>query len=212
MERSDQGAHPGAHHHGRHNSEDRRGQRARLLPVDAVLGALLRSDAEFLADVGCGYGFFTIQAAERLPRGRVVALDTDPGALDEARKGAAEAGLTNVEFVLSEPGRIPLADNSVTAALLSVVLHEVDDKPRLLTEVRRILNPSGRLSVVEFYKREGPFGPPVGDRLTEEQTADLLRGAGFMVVETSHLSEALYLVIAEVGPAAPPRAGAGPRP
>ncbi|HEY3314243.1 MAG TPA: methyltransferase domain-containing protein [Bacillota bacterium] len=207
MERSD----PGAHHHG-HGSKERREQRARLLPVDAVLAGLLRSDAEILADLGCGYGFFTIPAAKRLRRGRVVALDTDPEALDEARKGFAEAGLTNVEFVLSRPDRIPLADGSVTAALLSTVLHEVGDKPRFLTEVRRILSRSGRLSVVEFHKQEMPFGPPLGDRLTEEQTADLLRGAGLVVVETSRLSDAFYQVIAEVGPVTSPGAVVRPEP
>jgi len=191
---------PGRRGHGGHGGRGGAEQRARMLPVDAVLALLLRSDAETLADVGCGHGFFTIPAAKKLRQGRVMAVDTDPGALAEARQRAAEAGLSNVDFVLSQPYRIPIGDRTASAALLATVLHEVEDKPRFLAEVRRILSPTGRLVVVEFHKQEMPFGPPVGERLAEEETRDLLGRAGLAVVGTDRLSEAFYQVVADVDP------------
>lgn len=188
-------------------AERRAERRAALLPVDAVLSPLLASDADVLADVGCGHGFFTIPAALKLGRGKVLAVDTDAKALAETEKRAAEAGLTNVQTILSEPYRIPVRDGAASAALLATVLHEVADKGRFLAEVRRLLGPGGRLAVVEFRKEfdgagsdgrcdAGRFGPPAAERLSADETERLLREAGFAPAGTRLLSEAFYLTMA----------------
>jgi 2-polyprenyl-3-methyl-5-hydroxy-6-metoxy-1,4-benzoquinol methylase len=54
-------------------------------------------------DVGCGGGDATLELARRVaPRGRVVGVDIDEMKLEIARGEAAEQGVRNVEFRLSD--------------------------------------------------------------------------------------------------------------
>lgn len=56
-----------------------------------------------ILDVGCGPGSITIDLARRVgERGRVVGIDTSAEVVEGARAGAAQAGVTNVEFYLGD--------------------------------------------------------------------------------------------------------------
>lgn len=54
--------------------------------------ALLRGD-EHVLDLGCGHGAWLVRALGGRPGVRAEGVDVDPGALDGARRAAAEAGL-----------------------------------------------------------------------------------------------------------------------
>src|SRR5687767_12727798 len=67
----------------------------------------LRGDERVL-DAGCGTGRVTEALRERLPDGRVVALDASPSMLAEARR---RLGDDRVDYVLADLGRpLPLAE------------------------------------------------------------------------------------------------------
>src|SRR5215467_617337 len=64
------------------------------------VAAASRSPGEQVADVGCGNGAMTIDAARRVgPNGRAMGIDISMPMLDLARRRAREAGVGNVEFV-----------------------------------------------------------------------------------------------------------------
>jgi trans-aconitate 2-methyltransferase len=104
----------------------------------------LRGDERAL-DAGCGSGRVTAQLLERLPRGRVVALDGSAQMLNEARRRlAAEA--ERVEFVLAdlrEP--LPLAQ-PVEAVLSTATFHWLPDHARLYRRLAAVLVPGGQLA------------------------------------------------------------------
>jgi ubiquinone/menaquinone biosynthesis C-methylase UbiE len=65
----------------------------------AVLPKLPLKNGMSVLDVGCGWGDMSIQVAERVgPEGRVVGIDCVEAFLEEARRDAAAAGLSHVEF------------------------------------------------------------------------------------------------------------------
>jgi SAM-dependent methyltransferase len=71
-----------------------------------------------VADVGCGPGAVSIVLARIVgPSGRVVAVDRDPHAVDNARQAAAGAGLDNVSFRVG-----PADDTGVDPASVDVVM------------------------------------------------------------------------------------------
>jgi release factor glutamine methyltransferase len=72
------------------------------LVVDEALEALSAVESPRIADVGTGSGCLAVVLARELPRGRVVATDVSPLALDVARKNAARHGVSDrVRFVLT---------------------------------------------------------------------------------------------------------------
>ncbi len=157
-------------------------ERRQMQDPDAILGAIGLSPGMRLADVGCGPGFFTLPAAERVgDEGRVYALDVQREMIARTEARAAAAGLANVQAMLSKEAELPLADGAVDAALLANVLHESPDRVTFLAEIGRTLRPGGVLGVVDWRKEEMPMGPPLDDRLSPDQVEADLRAAGFEV-------------------------------
>lgn len=116
-------------------------------------------------DLGCGYGTFTIPAA-RIVSGTVHALDIEPGMIDVTARKALDAGLDNVrveqrDFVTQGTG---LAEASVDYVMLFNLLH-CERPGDLLSEVWRILAPSGRLGIMHWnHDPTTPRGPSLSIR------------------------------------------------
>lgn len=103
-----------------------------------------------VADLGCGTG----NGAEVLsPYVReVVAVDQSKPMLDAARKRLA--GLGNVRFVDGPIEAIPLAAESVDAAVCLMVLHHVPEPSEAMAEMQRILKPGGVALVVDMFEHD----------------------------------------------------------
>jgi ubiquinone/menaquinone biosynthesis C-methylase UbiE len=102
--------------------------------------ALLLGEArpgERVLDLGCGAGRFT--AALRDAGADAIGVDVAEGALDRARRNVPGG-----DFRRSD-GSIPLGHAEVDLVWCSEVLEHVPDTIGLLTEVRRVLRPEGRL-------------------------------------------------------------------
>ena len=103
----------------------------------------LRGD-ETVLDAGCGSGRVTAVLAERLPRGRVVALDGSPSMIDQARARLAPFG-DRIEYVVADLGRPIPIDNPVDAVLSTATFHWVPDHDGLFRHLAAVLRPGGRL-------------------------------------------------------------------
>lgn len=103
----------------------------------------LRGD-ELVLDAGCGSGRVTQQLLERLPSGRVVALDGSAAMLDEARRRLAGYG-GRVEYVLADlTAPLPVAP-PVDAILSTATFHWVLDHDALFRHLAAVVVPGGRL-------------------------------------------------------------------
>ncbi|HKN95504.1 MAG TPA: GNAT family N-acetyltransferase [Pseudonocardiaceae bacterium] len=124
------------------------------LPVHASLGcgnpvavADLRP-GETVLDLGSGAGLDVLLSARRVgPTGRAIGLDMTDQMLALARRHAAEAGVTNVEFLRGHIEDIPLPDGSVDVVISNCVLTLSADQPAVFTEIVRVLKPGGRMGI-----------------------------------------------------------------
>ena len=142
--------------------ERRYGSFSRVIPLPpgAISGALgvgnpvraakLRP-GEVVLDLGCGGGIDTLLAARAVaPGGRAIGLDMLAEMLEVAARNAAEANLTNVEWLRGDLEDIPLPDASVDVALSNGVVNLSPRKSRVFAEVHRVLRPGGRLVVADL--------------------------------------------------------------
>ncbi|GGS51433.1 hypothetical protein GCM10010156_07580 [Planobispora rosea] len=121
--------------------------RAGLGCGDPVAAAELRA-GETVLDLGSGGGLDVLLSARRVgPTGRVYGLDASAEMLELARRNAAHADATNVEFLQGTIEDIPLPDRSVDAAISNCVVNLSEDKAAVLAEAFRVLRPGGRLGV-----------------------------------------------------------------
>jgi len=103
----------------------------------------LRGD-ETVADAGCGSGKVTAKLLERLPHGRVVAMDLSENMLQTAREHLASKFPGQVFFVTTDLHDIPL--EGVLAGIFSTAaFHWVPDHDRLFRSLLRSLKPGGWL-------------------------------------------------------------------
>lgn len=125
--------------------------RQRWMPVGEMVDRLGLKPGMRVLEVGPGTGLFTVEVARRLgDTGSVTAVDIQPQMLIRTEARVREAGLTNVETVLSDASEMALAEASYDVAFLIGVLGEIPDKAGALASVNRVLRPGGRLSITEM--------------------------------------------------------------
>ena len=143
-----------------------------------ALGMLL--PAWTVADLGCGDGYLTLEAARFAAR--VIAVDRSTNVLDRARALAVRRGVRNVDWRRGELESVPIDDGSVDLVVLSQALHHAADPAKALAEAARVLVPGGRLVLLDLRQHDEAWvRERLGDRwlgFDDDELQRLLAGAG----------------------------------
>jgi ArsR family transcriptional regulator len=112
------------------------------------LAAAAELDASMtVADIGTGTGFVAAGLANRVAR--VFGIDDSAEMLSVAEKNLSELGVSNVELHRGDIAALPLADDSVDAAVANMVLHHAVDPAAMLREMARIVRPGGTVAICD---------------------------------------------------------------
>jgi ArsR family transcriptional regulator len=145
-----------------------------------------------IADLGCGDGYLTIEAARFAEK--VIAIDRSASALARAKQLAKRKSLSahasaKIEWKRGELERLPLKDASVDVALLSQALHHAASPAKAVAEAARIVRPGGRVLVLDLRPHEEQW---VRERLgdtwlgfEDAELARLLKNAGLTDIKVS---------------------------
>lgn len=119
---------------------------------ERLLEALEPRPGARVLEVGPGTGYYSLVVAERLEgQGRLDILDVQEKMLEHTLGRARAAGLVNVVPARADAQSLPYSDATFAAAFSCVALGEVPDPGAALAELRRVLQPGGRLVVGESY-------------------------------------------------------------
>lgn len=132
-----------------------------------------------VADLGCGYGTFSLAAAQLTPA-RVHAFDVEPDMIAATAGKALELGFANVHALVRDLAACGtgLPDGAVAYAMLFNVLH-AEEAAGLLHEASRILCPGGALGIIHWvHDAATPRGPALAIRPRPEQCAAWALQAG----------------------------------
>jgi len=143
-----------------------------------ALGLLL--PAIQVADLGCGEGYLTVEAARWASR--VIAVDRSEVVLRRARGLARRRRMTNVIWKRGELDKLPIRDASVDVALLSQALHHARHPAKAVDEAARITVPGGRVLVLDLRAHQEEWvRDKLGDRalgFADDDLKKMLLGAG----------------------------------
>ncbi|MBI4486407.1 MAG: metalloregulator ArsR/SmtB family transcription factor [Acidobacteria bacterium] len=116
-----------------------------------------------VADLGCGEGYLTMEAARWASR--VIAVDRSDAVLKRARALAHRRRVTNVTWKRGELEKLPVGDAQVDVALLSQALHHAQNPARAVAEASRITVPGGRVLVLDLRTHQEEWvRAKLGDR------------------------------------------------
>ena len=149
-------------------------------PAKILIALGLNSQTANVAEFGCGYGTFTIPAA-KIIKGKIYALDLEPGMIQITNEEAKSNGLKNVQTILRDfiTDGSGLPDKSMDFVMLFNILHL--EKPRvLINEANRILRDGGELGIIHWnYDPATPRGPSMDIRPKPEDCIEWAQNSGF---------------------------------
>jgi ubiquinone/menaquinone biosynthesis C-methylase UbiE len=159
----------------------------------------LKTGSSFL-DVACGWGAYSLAASDIVGKdGQVYAVDLWEEGISSLRKEADSKGIQNLAAFVSDVAQnIPVEDDCVDVCLMATVLHDlVADKVerQVIKEILRVMKSESTLAIVEFYKKEGPPGPPKPVRLSPAEVDEMLSTYGFQQKRYAEIGPDNYLQI-----------------
>ena len=135
-----------------------RPERERQERTDLLIAGLILSDDFVVADIGAGTGFFTFPIAQRVPQGKVFAVDIQPEMLARIARRKTLEKVVNVETVLGEQDDPKLPKNQIDLAFIVDAYHEFSFPREMGERLKESLRPGGQLVLVE-YRAEDPRVP-----------------------------------------------------
>lgn len=141
-----------------------------------------------VADLGCGGGYFVLDAARIIgDDSTVYGVDVLKGVLSALNSKARMYGLTNVKTVWSDAevygGARDIPNGSVDTVLLVQLLSESPKHDAIFKETVRMMKQQGRAVVVEWKRDANDFGPPPEKCVDPEHVKQVARAEGLKLVQ-----------------------------
>jgi ubiquinone/menaquinone biosynthesis C-methylase UbiE len=155
----------------------------KFLDPDAVIAQLEVESGSFVADFGCGPGYFSLPFARIIgEEGHLYALDVLPQALERVSGQAKLDGLNNISTErvnLEKSHGSHLEDGTLDWVIMKDILFQNQDKKTILAEAYRVLKNGGRVIFVEWGGNDSGIGPQKDVRIGEKELKDMIVDAGF---------------------------------
>jgi len=149
---------------------------------------LIRSSDRTIVDIGCGEGVTLEKIHRRFPERSVMGMDTLPENIDICKRHGCNA-------LQGDVYHLPFSPTSVNVVLFMEVIEHLEHPETAIQEIRRVLEPNGRLVMVfpndRIFKiariltlrfREAAYDPGHIRQWTPDDMHHLLNRHGFTTV------------------------------
>ena len=137
------------------------------LPADAVI-----------ADIGSATGYFPVRFARVAIQGQVYGIDVEPTLVDYLNTRAKKENLPNMLSILGEPND-PKIPEKADLVFLCNTYHHIQERGDYFENLKKYMQPGGRLVIVDFKKGDLPVGPPDKHKLAPDDVLLELKDVGY---------------------------------
>lgn len=119
---------------------------------------LKQSPKKPVLDVGCGSLVFTANAYAQSDNQQIVLLDRSLGMLKRARERLSKihgSAPDNISFIQGDAFDLPFVDNAFGSVMSHGLLHIFDQKKDILSELERVKDCNGTISVTSLVSNGG---------------------------------------------------------
>ncbi|NQV60160.1 MAG: class I SAM-dependent methyltransferase [Alphaproteobacteria bacterium] len=155
---------------------------------EGVLNALGVAAGTAVVDLCCGDGYFTLPLCRLAAPATVYAIDLDPEMLNCTRELLRGNNISNAILIETDARAMAgLIPEKAALVVIANTFHGVPDKTGLVRGVADVLEPQGRLAIINWHARpreetpvlDQPRGPATKLRMTPDATATIVEAAGF---------------------------------
>ncbi len=166
---------------------------------DLVVDQLGDVEGKVVADLGAGTGYFSRRLAYK--GAKVIAIDIDPKAIRwmEEQKARFPIELRDRLIIrLAAPDDPKLNEAEVDMVLLVNTYSYIQDRINYFAKLRKAIRSGGTVIIIDFKKKETPFGPVLEERIDHTEITKELKEAGYYIstVDESSL-EYQYIIKAQ---------------
>jgi demethylmenaquinone methyltransferase/2-methoxy-6-polyprenyl-1,4-benzoquinol methylase len=151
---------------------------------DNVVKMVAASHPDFIMDIATGTGDLVIKMAQKTKASRLVGLDISSGMLEVGKIKVTQKKLDNrIEMVLGDSENLQFEKDTFDAVTVSYGVRNFEDLEKGLSEIRRVLKPSGILVILEtsvpekfpfklgYYVYSNLVVPTLGKLFSKDRTA-----------------------------------------
>lgn len=162
-----------------------------------VVNALDLKPTDTVADIGAGTGYFSFRMAQKVPQGKVLAVDIQPEMLDMIEYLKQENHIYNIKTILGTVTQPNLPLDSVDLALMVDAYHEFSHPHEMMQGIVKALKLGGRVVLLE-YRRENPFILIKAlHKMTQQQVRKEMQAVGLQWRETKTFLPSQHFMVFE---------------
>jgi len=156
---------------------------------DLVIDQLGDVEGKVVADLGAGTGYFSRRIAYK--GATVIAIDIDPRAIQwmEEQKSRFPQEIRGRLIIRQAEADDPhLKPNEVDMVLLVNTYSYIANRVPYFTRLKKNIRTGGTIVIIDFKKKETPFGPALEERIDVLDVEKELKEAGYTILKTDEES------------------------
>ncbi len=150
--------------------------------TDQLLEALQLQEDDVVADIGAGSGYFTLRLSQRVPQGRVLAVDIQREMLNMIERKMAANDLDNVQTILGKVDNPALPADEVDLVLMVDAYHEFSHPREMMENIVASLAPDGRVVLAEYREEDPSVMIKPRHKMSEAQVVKEMKAVGLQLV------------------------------
>lgn len=155
-----------------------RADRAKWQKPEVVVRELRLKGTETVVDLGSGSGYFTLRLSKAVPKGKVIAIDSQPEMVRHVHRKVLTGEWPNVRAQLGKPNDPGLPSDADCVFVCDVLLH-VRKKLDWLKTIQSQMQSGAKLVLIDFREGDLPEGPPESLKVPKSEVLRLCKEAGF---------------------------------
>lgn len=163
---------------------------------DLVIQELGDVEGKVVADIGAGTGYFSRRIAYK--GAKVIAIDIDPKAIQWMEEQKARFPIELQDRLVirqAEPDDPKLKAQEVDLVLLVNTYSYIANRVPYFTRLKEAIRPGGDVIIIDFKKKETPFGPAIEERVDVSDVEKELKEAGYTLLKIDQESlEYQYII------------------
>jgi precorrin-6B methylase 2 len=136
-----------------------------------------------VADIGAGTGYYTFKICDKVPQGKVYAVEVQNDAVTYLKNKTGQLNIQNVTVVKGTEQSPELPENSVDLAIMVDVYHELNYPHEMLQAMRRALKQGGKLLLMEYRAEDPKVSIKALHKMSVKQVNKELSANGFHLVQ-----------------------------
>lgn len=150
-----------------------------------------------VADIGAGTGYYSFRLAEKLPKGKVYAVEVQDDFIDYLNKKKATLKDSVVEIIKGNAQSPNLPANSIDLAIMVDVYHELEFPHEMLQAIRKALKPQGKILFIEYRGEDVSIPIKAIHKTTVAQLNRELKANGFQLYQREEMLPIQHFLLYE---------------